>query len=436
MNAHMYFRQKWNDPRLVSQEITADVVGGESLANRVWIPDTFFANSMQVLATKYPMRNAFLMVKPNGDVMHSERLQVLFRCGPKVSMKTDECTLEMESYGFSNLDIKYDWAKANKSVMFASTSTHHNQYKLTQALGKNQMISLSTVGSVKGLKAITDSEIYDKDIRPKLGDGPVQVNISMHVIDYTFDPIKREMNTNMYFRQKWNDPRLVSQAITVDVVGGESLVNRVWIPDTFFANSVEVLANKYPKRNSFLRVEPNGNVFYSEKLRVMFRCGAKVSAKNDECNLEMESYGFSKLDVEYDWTKANRSIGFDPQSILCQLSINSLNPKTAALKAFKEKTSPELYDKTLRPNLTGDPVRINISMYIIDYAFDPIKREMRANMYYRQLWNDPRLVSQNIAVNIIGGQSLVDRVWIPDTFFANSLDVLDNKYPAYIPAIA
>ncbi|CAG2106154.1 unnamed protein product [Medioppia subpectinata] len=215
MNANMYFRQKWNDPRLVSQAITADIVGGESLANRVWTPDTFFANSMAVNVMKYPSRNSFLMVNTKGDVYYSERLQIQFRCGAKVSTKNDECNLELESYGFS-----------------------------------------------------------------------------------------MEMSFIAFFRQKWNDPRLVSQAITADVVGGQSLVDRVWIPDTFFVNSIDVDIFKYPIRNSFIKVKPNGDVLYSERIEVEFLCNSYKMQTNEtvDCYLVMESSNYSRLEANFKLT--------------------------------------------------------------------------------------------------------------------------------------
>ncbi|CAG2112646.1 unnamed protein product [Medioppia subpectinata] len=325
MMVNIYFRQLWNDPRLANEGITESAVGGKSLVDRVWIPDTFFANSMEVLANKYPTRNSFLRVEPNGNVFYSERIRVLFRCDARMSTKTDECDLEMESYGLGMTDIEYGWKNGETSVKFDQRGNNHNKYKMTQSLGKEEIKLLPTyvfdkhnyfilkelvilcnpvavslnpkVAALKAFKVKTSPELYDKDVRPNLGEMPVKVNVSMYVIDYTLDSPNREMNVNIYFRQLWNDPRLANEDITESAVGGKSLVDRVWIPDTFFANSMEVLANKYPTRNSFLMVKPNGDVFYSERIRVLFRCGARMATKTDECDLEMESCMSSELDI-------------------------------------------------------------------------------------------------------------------------------------------
>ncbi|CAG2176705.1 unnamed protein product [Oppiella nova] len=160
------------------------------------------------------------------------------------------------------------------------------------------------VAAVKNFKVITGPEVYDKDIRPNLGENAsVQVNITMHVTDYEFNPITRtfslllclivvilqEMTMVMYFRQKWTDPRLVSNTLTADVIGGKSIIERVWTPDTFFSNSLDVNIMKYPTRNLFAKVLHNGEVYYSERIKVVFRCGPQISIKSDECDLEIES---------------------------------------------------------------------------------------------------------------------------------------------------
>ncbi|CAG2177317.1 unnamed protein product [Oppiella nova] len=122
------------------------------------------------------------------------------------------------------------------------------------------------VAAMKKFKMLTNSPMYDKDIRPNLAENaPVQIGITMYVINYDFDPKSREMSMMMYFRQMWNDPRLVSNGITQDVYGGQSLMERVWVPDTFFSNSMDVDIVKYPTRNMFLKVKPNGDVMYNER---------------------------------------------------------------------------------------------------------------------------------------------------------------------------
>ena len=69
----------------------------------------------------------------------------------------------------------------------------------------------------------------------------------------------------MYFRQMWTDPRLVSPNRSVDIYGGQSYVDRVWIPDTFFPNTLFVRTLTHPTPNVFLRLTPKGEILYSQR---------------------------------------------------------------------------------------------------------------------------------------------------------------------------
>jgi len=42
-------------------------------------------------------------------------------------------------------------------------------------------------------------------------------------------------------------------------------------------------------------------------------------------------------------------------------------------------------------------------------------------MFYRQHWTDQRLkFDQGAVEKIVGGQEIVDRIWVPDTFVYNA----------------
>ena len=69
----------------------------------------------------------------------------------------------------------------------------------------------------------------------------------------------------MYFRQKWTDSRLANPSAQEVVIGGQSLKDSIWTPDTFSATAESVRTLKDPKPNVFVKVEPNGSVLYSER---------------------------------------------------------------------------------------------------------------------------------------------------------------------------
>ena len=76
----MYFRQFWRDERLqflnssVEQE---ELVISQDMLNKIWWPDTFFANAKQANFHVATTKNAFLRIKPTGEMLQSLRSLVL-----------------------------------------------------------------------------------------------------------------------------------------------------------------------------------------------------------------------------------------------------------------------------------------------------------------------------------------------------------------------
>ncbi len=68
----IYFRQKWIDERLVSNS-GIDIVSGQEIADKIWIPDTFFPSVSSIKHFKYPTTNTFVKISPTGEVLMSQR---------------------------------------------------------------------------------------------------------------------------------------------------------------------------------------------------------------------------------------------------------------------------------------------------------------------------------------------------------------------------
>ncbi len=69
---------------------------------------------------------------------------------------------------------------------------------------------------------------------------------------------------DIYFRQKWIDERLVSNSDIV-IIGGQEMVDKIWIPDTFFSSVSSIKHVKYPTTNTFVKISPTGEVFMSQR---------------------------------------------------------------------------------------------------------------------------------------------------------------------------
>jgi len=155
------------------------------------------------------------------------------------------------------------------------------------------------------------SESYDKSISPKLGEEtPLDVGITLYVMDFGFCSKDKELSIDMYFRQSWNDPRLELSESAINVTGGQDLADKLYIPDTFFHSVSSIKSMKYPTPNIFARVSPNGDILLSQRYQATIRClkletNLSKDSRIYNCPLVIESYGHSSVDILYKWAKGN-----------------------------------------------------------------------------------------------------------------------------------
>ena len=121
----MYFRQFWSDPRLsfVSAEFGIEklVVGAEYI-KLIWVPDTFFVNEKIALFHQATTENQFLRITHTGEVLRSMRLTIKATCPMNLAnFPFDEqmCTVEIESFGYTMADLRYQWNDGPKSVQMS-----------------------------------------------------------------------------------------------------------------------------------------------------------------------------------------------------------------------------------------------------------------------------------------------------------------------------
>lgn len=117
----------------------------------------------------------------------------------------------------------------------------------------------------KILNAFFDSG-YDKRVRPNYGGLPVQVNVTMYIIGISsVSEVQMDFTSDFYFRQKWTDNRLSftpTGGITELVVGAD-FAQKIWVPDTFFANEKVASFHTATTPNTFLRISSNGDIYRS-----------------------------------------------------------------------------------------------------------------------------------------------------------------------------
>ncbi|XP_074597248.1 gamma-aminobutyric acid receptor subunit beta-like [Brevipalpus obovatus] len=148
---------------------------------------------------------------------------------------------------------------------------------------------------------------YDPRVRPFYGGDPVEIGVTMHIIGISsVSEVQMDFTCDMYFRQYWTDPRLkfnATEKINALYVGAE-VADRIWVPDTFFANEKSASFHYATTKNTFLRIGNTGSVMRSIRLTVTASCPMKLQyfpMDHQECSLEIESYGYDVADMRYQW---------------------------------------------------------------------------------------------------------------------------------------
>lgn len=168
---------------------------------------------------------------------------------------------------------------------------------------------------------------YDKRVRPNYSGPPALVNVSFHIIGISsVDEVQMDFTTDFYFRQKWYDPRLVFDPVgdIDELCVGAEFAEKIWLPDTFFANEKTATFHKATTENTFIRIAHTGRVYRSIRLTVTCSCPMDLQyfpMDRQRCKIEIESYGYNTRDIDYRWERGDASVSLNDKIELPQFKI-------------------------------------------------------------------------------------------------------------------
>lgn len=146
-----------------------------------------------------------------------------------------------------------------------------------------------------------------KTVRPKFKTSePIIVNASIYVMDIGLISTTNSMDfmIDFYFRQKWNDPRLAFIQNDVDndneyIVLSSNQIELIWRPDTFISTAKQIDEHEQKSfsnnGNRFVRINRNGDVFYSHRLSAIVNCANRINyfpSDRPVCVMKFESCMF------------------------------------------------------------------------------------------------------------------------------------------------
>ncbi|XP_078398541.1 gamma-aminobutyric acid receptor subunit rho-1-like isoform X1 [Cetorhinus maximus] len=116
----LYLRHYWKDERLSFPSTNnLSMTFDGRLVKKIWVPDMFFVHSKRSFIHDTTTDNIMLRVYPDGKVLYSLRVTVTSMCYMDFSrfpLDTQSCSLEIESYAYTDDDLMLYWKSGNESL--------------------------------------------------------------------------------------------------------------------------------------------------------------------------------------------------------------------------------------------------------------------------------------------------------------------------------
>ncbi|XP_067874951.1 gamma-aminobutyric acid receptor subunit rho-1-like isoform X2 [Heterodontus francisci] len=116
----LYLRHYWKDERLSFPSTNnLSMTFDGRLVKKIWVPDMFFVHSKRSFIHDTTTDNIMLRVYPDGKVLYSLRVTVTSMCYMDFSrfpLDTQSCSLEIESYAYTDDDLMLYWKSGNASL--------------------------------------------------------------------------------------------------------------------------------------------------------------------------------------------------------------------------------------------------------------------------------------------------------------------------------
>ncbi|XP_071185720.1 gamma-aminobutyric acid receptor subunit beta-3-like isoform X1 [Salvelinus alpinus] len=115
----MYFQQYWRDKRLAYLGIPLNLTLDNRVADSLWVPDTYFLNDKKSFVHGVTVKNRMIRLHPDGTVLYGLRITTTAACMMdlrRYPLDEQNCTLEIESYGYTTDDIEFYWKGGDNAV--------------------------------------------------------------------------------------------------------------------------------------------------------------------------------------------------------------------------------------------------------------------------------------------------------------------------------
>ncbi|ERL91984.1 hypothetical protein D910_09307 [Dendroctonus ponderosae] len=166
-------------------------------------------------------------------------------------------------------------------------------------------------------------EGYDIRLRPDFGGDPLLVGMDLTIASFdAISEVNMDYTITLYLNQYWKDERLAfSHEDEVLTLSGD-FAEKIWVPDTFFANDKNSYLHDVTERNKLVRLNGDGSITYGMRFTTTLACMMDLHyypLDSQNCTVEIESYGYTVMDVVMCWK--NRPVRGVEEAELPQFTI-------------------------------------------------------------------------------------------------------------------
>ncbi|KYM83084.1 Gamma-aminobutyric acid receptor subunit beta-like protein, partial [Atta colombica] len=135
---------------------------------------------------------------------------------------------------------------------------------------------------------------YDIRLRPNFGGDPLRVGMDLTIASFdAISEVNMDYTITMYLNQYWKDERLAfSHEGEVLTLSGD-FAEKIWVPDTFFANDKNSFLHDVTERNKLVRLSGDGSITYGMRFTTTLACMMDLHyypLDSQNCTVEIESY--------------------------------------------------------------------------------------------------------------------------------------------------
>ncbi|XP_015911715.1 gamma-aminobutyric acid receptor subunit beta-like [Parasteatoda tepidariorum] len=110
----LYLNQYWQDERLAFSSERYELTLSGDFTDKIWVPDTFFANDKNSFLHDVTEKNKMVRLSSDGNIKYGMRFTTTLACMMDLHyypLDSQNCTVEIESYGYTVKDVVMYWMK-------------------------------------------------------------------------------------------------------------------------------------------------------------------------------------------------------------------------------------------------------------------------------------------------------------------------------------